>query len=93
MGLNCKCPTSFLNDQTREFPIIILGIYTVSKTADPHQQTPLLQPARPSLILFEASETGSQSYLAKIHSDCSRGIPKYGLSINCLYYYTYYEYL
>ena len=33
MGLNCKCPTSFLNDQTREFPIIILGIYTVSKTA------------------------------------------------------------
>lgn len=32
MGLNCKCPTSFLNDQTREFPIIILGIYTVSKT-------------------------------------------------------------
>lgn len=34
MGLNCKCPTSFLNDQTREFPIIILGIYTVSKTKD-----------------------------------------------------------
>jgi len=32
MGLACKCPTSFLYDQTREFPTIILGIFTVSKT-------------------------------------------------------------
>ena len=32
MGLNCKCPTSFLYDQTREFLTIILGIFTVSKT-------------------------------------------------------------
>jgi len=33
MGLACKCPISFLYDQTREFTTIVLGIFSVSDTA------------------------------------------------------------
>ena len=70
MGLNCKCPTSFLNDQTREFPIIILGIYTVSKTFDPLREYLMehfgWSSKRVSMEMSLTSKDASARYLGKL---------------------------